>query len=161
MIYSDSVNVVFRGWANASLGYNGAVTMATLGWKVGTGSWSSTGIGGTTSQWSVVATLPVGLSTVTFNATDSKGNVVVSSTYTVVVDNTAPVVTAITAAGAKLGSGQLFQASIVVAEGDLNASSVGVTVNGTRHHCVRRHRDWNEQPRHQDYLLADSHTTHR
>jgi hypothetical protein len=131
VIYSNSVNVEFRGWANASSGYNGAVTMSSLGWKVGTGSWQTSGLAGVKAQWSVVATLPSGLSTITFNATDSKSNTVVSTTYTVLVDTSTPTITNVTPAGSKLTSGQLFTATIVSSQGDLNATSVGVTYNGT------------------------------
>jgi hypothetical protein len=125
------VNLQFRGWANASLGYNGAATMSSLGWKIGTASWQNTGLAGVNAQWSVVATLPAGLSTITFNATDSKANTVVSSAYSVLVDTAAPTITDVTTAGSSLTSGQLFQATIVDSEGDLNATSVGVTYNGT------------------------------
>jgi len=144
VIYSNSVNVQFRGWANVSTGYNdctgGAcpaeVTMSSLGWQVGSsGTWQSTGLAGTTAQWSVIATLPSGLSAVTFNATDSKNNVVVSSTYSVLVDTSAPTVTDVTTAGSTLNAGQLFQTTIVDTEGDLNttygAHGVEVTYNGT------------------------------
>jgi len=141
VIYSNSVNVQFRGWANASLGYNNcvvqigdcnaAVTMSSLGWKVGSNSWQTSGLAGTNAQWSVVATLPSGLSTLQFNATDTKNNVVTSNVYQVLVDTSSPVVTNVTPAGTTLTSGQLFTAKIVDSEGDLNATSVGVTYNGT------------------------------
>jgi hypothetical protein len=88
-------------------------------------------LAGVKSQWSVIATFPVGLSTVVFNATDSKGNVVVSNTYSVLVDTSAPTITNVTPAGAVLNPGQLFTATIVDSEGDLNATSVGLTYNGT------------------------------
>lgn len=133
IIYSNSVNVQFRGWANVSKGYNNLIDMSTLGWKVGSGTWQSTGLAaGTNDQWSVVATLPVGLSTIAFNATDANGNVgIPSSTFQVLVDNTAPTITNVTPAGTTLNPGQLFSATIVDSEGDLNASSVQVWANGT------------------------------
>jgi len=135
IIYSNSANVQFRGWANASVGYNGAVSMSSLGWKIGSGTWQSTGLAGTNSQWSVIATLPTGLSSIAFNATDSKGNVVVSQTYQVLVDTGAPTVTDVTTAGAVLNPGQLFTATIVDSEGDLNstygAAGIQVSYNGT------------------------------
>jgi len=132
VIYSDSENAQFRGWANVSSGYNGAAIMSSLGWKIGTASWQTTSLSSVQdATWSVVATLPTGLSSIEFNATDSKGNVVVSSPYQVLVDTQAPVVTNTTPNNATLNPGQFFQAQIVVDQGDLNATSVTVTVNGT------------------------------
>jgi hypothetical protein len=131
VIYSNTANLQFRGWGNVSSGYNGAATMSSIGWKIGSGSWQSSGLAGANAQWSVVATLPAGLSTATFNVTDSKGNVAVSSAYSVLVDTSTPTITNVTPAGSSFSPGQLFQASIVESEGDLNASSVSVTYNGT------------------------------
>jgi len=143
VIYSNSPNLQFRGWANVSVGYNAqttmSVTMSSLGWKVGAGTWQTSGLAGVNAQWSVVATLPSGLSTVQFNATDSKANTVVSSAYSVLVDTSAPTITDVTSAGSTLASGQLFTATVVDSEGDLGnatgaatpASGVWVTYNGT------------------------------
>jgi len=82
-----------------------------------------------------VATLPTGLSTVQFNATDSKSNVVLSTVYNVLVDSTAPTITNVTPSGSVLNPGQLFSATIVDTEGDLNttygAHGYEVTYNGT------------------------------
>jgi hypothetical protein len=132
-LYTNTVNVQFKGWANASLGYNGLINMASLGVKVGTGTWSTSSITAVPdSQWSVVETLPQGLSTVNFNATDSKGNVVVLGTpYSVLVDLTKPTITFTTKNDATVNSSNPLTASIVATYGDLNASSVGVTYNGT------------------------------
>jgi len=109
--------------------------MSTLSWKINSGTWQSSGLAGTNAQWSVIATLPAGLSTITFNATDSKGNVVVSNTYSVLVDSTTPTVTNVTPAGSVLNPGQLFTATVVSSQGDLNttygAHGIQVTYNGT------------------------------
>ena len=139
-LYTNTVNVQFKGWANVSKGYNSVsaqganeVLMSTLGVKIGSNHWVQNSITGVVnSQWSVIATLPQGLSTVNFNATDTKGNTVVLGTpYTVLVDLTTPTITFTTANGAVVNGTNPLTATIVAAEGDLNASSVGVTYNGT------------------------------
>jgi hypothetical protein len=132
-LYTNSINVQFKGWANASLGYNGLVNMATLGVKIGSAAWTNNVItAAPKAQWSVVETLPTGLSTVNFNATDAKGNTVVLGTpYNVLVDLSSPTITLVTPAGSVVNGTNPFTANIVASEGDLDASSVSVTVNGT------------------------------
>jgi hypothetical protein len=108
--------------------------MSSLGYKIGSAAWQSASItAAAQATWSIVATMPIGLSTIQFNASDSNtpANNVVSPTYTVLVDTSTPTITDNTTAGSILNQGQLFSATIVVSEGDLNATSVTVSVNGT------------------------------
>jgi hypothetical protein len=139
-LYTNNVNVQFKGWANVSKGYNSVpaqspneVLMSTLGLKIGSNHWVQNSITGVVnSQWSVIATLPQGLSTVNFNATDTKGNTIVLGTpYNVLVDVTTPTITFVTPANAVVNGTNPLTATIVSAEGDLNATSVGVSYNGT------------------------------
>ena len=149
VIYSSSPTVVFSGEANISLGYPPTnypltcttscptmkVTIARVGYKIGTSSWSSaTLLTGSTSGsygWDAVAFLTAGLNTVQFNATDSNGNVYLSPSYKILVDPSAPTVTFTTLNNAVLSNGAPAIATIVVGEGDLNATSVTASVNGT------------------------------
>ena len=137
VIYSNTPAVVFSGFANVSAGFATtgpkAVTMATLGYKVGTaaGGGHKITLAGSNPTWSFAATMSAGLNTLSVNATDSNGDTVFSSVSQVLVDTTAPKVTFTTANNAQLINGAPAAATIVVAEGDLNASSVSATVNGT------------------------------
>jgi hypothetical protein len=132
VVYSASTTVVFSGQANASIGYPTTVTIDSVGYKIGTGVWQSAIIASdNTIQWSIAATFSAGLSAIKFNATDSEGNTYVSPSYSVLVDTTAPTLAFTTASNANLTGGSPAVATIVVAEGDLNYTSVAVTVNGT------------------------------
>jgi len=132
VIYSPSATVVFTGEANASVGYGPAVTIQSVGYKVNTGTWKSTTISpGNQILWSVAATFASGLSTIAFNATDSNSNTVTTSTYKVLVETTAPTLAFTTANGAVLNYSTGVQATIKDLQGDLNASSVTATYNGT------------------------------
>lgn len=149
IIYTSSTTVVFSGEANISLGYpptsypisctsncpTTKVTIASVGYKIGTNSWQTATLitGSTTGSytWDAVAFLSAGLNTVKFNTTDSKGNVFTSQTYQVLVDSVAPAVTFTTLNNAVLSNGAQATATITVVGGDLNASSVTASVNGT------------------------------
>jgi len=137
VIYSNTPAVVFSGFANVSAGFATtgpkAVTMATIGYKVGTaaGGGHKITLAGSNPTWSFAATMSAGLNTLSVNATDSNGDTVFSSVSQVLVDTTAPKVTYTTANNAQLTGGAPVVASVVVAEGDLNASSVSAWVNGT------------------------------
>ena len=132
VVYSSSTTVVFSGQANASIGYPTTVNIASVGYKIGTSAWQSAIIAqANTILWSVAATFPVGLSTIIFNATDSNGNTFVSPSFSVLIDTTAPTLAFTTPANANLTGGAAAIATIVDSEGDLNYSSVAVTVNGT------------------------------
>jgi len=71
--------------------------------------------------------MPSGLSTIEFNATDSKSNTVVSSTYTVLVDNQPPTFTIGTPTA---GSGS-DAVTIATAEGDFNTTTFAATYGTT------------------------------
>jgi hypothetical protein len=142
VIYSNNPTVVFTGEANVSIGYPTitfapgsvtAVTIASVGIKVGSGTWTSATIvtPGSDVTWNAVAFLTIGLNTVEFNATDINGNVVFSSTYKVLVETAAPTINFVTPSGASLNYSTPLQANIIDPEGDLNASSVSATYNGT------------------------------
>jgi len=132
VIYSSTSTVVFVGQANVSVGYGSAVLINSVGFKIDKGTWQSTVISpGHDIVWSVAATFSTGLHTIVFNATDSQTNVVVSSTYQVLIDSTAPTIAFTTAAGAVLNYSTPVQATITDTEGDLNATAVTATANGT------------------------------
>ena len=135
VIYSNTGAVVFRGWANASVGYDPVTTnIASIGYKINGGAWQSASITAANTVNSAIAVfLGAGLSTVQFNATDSTsaGNTVVSSTNQVLVDSAAPVAGFTTKNNANVTGGSNVTAWIYDTEGDLNASSVTVHANGT------------------------------
>jgi len=131
VIYSASPFITFSGKANASLGYPSQVTPVTInsiGYKVNSLSWVSS----TTSMlnqilWSVPVTLATGLSTIQFNATDSKHNTVVSSSYQVLVDSVAPT---FTFAGITTATG-CEAVTVTSAAGDFNTASFTATYAGS------------------------------
>jgi len=120
--------VVFQGKAAASIGYAPSVTISSVAYKVGSGSWQSATVTPANSiTWSLAATLPVGLSTIAFNATDSKSNVAVSSTYTVLVDNQPPAFTI----GTPVAGAGSDTVTITTAEGDFNTTTFAATYGVT------------------------------
>ncbi|MDG7008013.1 MAG: hypothetical protein JRN06_07190 [Nitrososphaerota archaeon] len=128
VIYSSSTAVVFSGQANASVGYPATVTINSIGYKVDSGTWQSGVVSAANKViFSLAASMTVGLHTVTFNATDSNGNTFVSSTFTVLVDTTAPTVKFVTANNANLTNGAAVMAQVNDTFGDLNATSVVAT----------------------------------
>jgi len=143
VIYSASPFVTFSGKANASLGYPGtitnpgnvggvgyptAVTVTSLGYKVNSNHWISSSVApGNKIVWSVPVTLATGLSTIQFNATDSKSNVVVSATYQVLVDSVAPT---FTFAGTTTATG-CEAVTVTSAAGDFNTASFTATYAGS------------------------------
>jgi len=129
VIYSQSAAVIFQGQANTSLGYSSATTIASIAYKVNTNHWQPVTIatGETHVTWSLAATMPQGLSTIWFNATDTKSNVVVSSAYTVLVDNSPPTFTIGTPVS---GSGS-DAVTIHTAQGDFNTSTFVATYGST------------------------------
>jgi hypothetical protein len=140
IIYSNSPFVTFSGQANASAGYPAAftgqtlgspgyptgVTITSIGYKINTGHWQTATVGAhNTVVWSVPATFPTGISTVQFNATDSKSNVGVSTTYKVLVDEVAPTFTIGTV------SGSCVPVTITSGAGDFNTTSFKATFGTT------------------------------
>jgi hypothetical protein len=133
-IYTNNQAVVFSGQANVSLGFPGTAHIKTIGYKIGTNPWQTASVAQLNkATWSVAITLPVGLSTITFNATDSNSpaNTVVSSPYSVLVDTSTPTIVWTTVAGATVNSTAPLSAKIVSSEGDLNATSISLRYNGT------------------------------
>jgi len=125
-LYSSTAFVTFHGIANATAG-SASTTIATIGYKVGTGGWQSI----TTASlhnyaWTVPIVLAAGLNTVTFNTTDSAGFTTVTPALTVLVDTSAPTFGAITAPANKTS----VVVNVTSAEGDLNLTSVAATING-------------------------------
>jgi len=96
---------------------------------VNTGHWISTSVAAANKVlWSVPVTFGTGLSTVAFNATDSKGNVGIptTATYQVLVDSVAPT---FTFASATSNTGCIV-VTVATAAGDFNTASFTATYNG-------------------------------
>jgi len=138
VIYSASPFVTFSGKANASLGYPSPfvgeqagppgyptpVNVVSVGYKVNSAHWISSSVAaGNKIVWSVPVTLSTGLSTIAFNATDSKGNVGIPTiaTYTVLVDSVAPT---LTFAGTTSNTG-CEVVTAATAAGDFNEATSG------------------------------------
>jgi len=127
VLYSSTAFVTFQGIANATAG-SASTTIATIGYKLGTGGWSSI----TTANlhnivWTIPIVLASGLNTVTFNTTDSAGKTTVSPAWSVLVDTSAPTFGAIKL----VANTSSANVNVTSAEGDLNATSVSATANGT------------------------------
>ncbi len=140
VIYSSNTNVVFSGEVNASIGYASTgpqtVNIDNVTYKIDNNTVQSAPIStGNKITFSVAATFTTGLHHITFNATDSLGNTVTGQTYSVLVDTATPTVKFTTADNASLGYRATVTATIVVAQGDLNSSTVVATFNGTALHA--------------------------
>jgi len=134
VLYSNSLTVIFSGQANASVGYASSVTVKSVGFKIGTSPWQSAAIAPANKVvWSIAATFPAGLNTILFNATDSSSpaNVFVSASTSLLIDTSPPTIAFTTAAGATLTTGTPLAATITDTLGDLNATSVTASRNGT------------------------------
>ncbi len=133
-IYAKTSPVVFGGNASASKGYPTSTTIAANGVKYKLGSGASGSVTVAASNyvaWSAAITVPSGLSTITFNATDSKSNTVTSPTFTLLVASTPPTIAFTTTSGSTLTAGSPIAATITDPFGILNATSVKATYNGT------------------------------
>jgi len=136
VIYSSSNAVVFTGEANVSIGYAStgsfAVKIVSVTYSIDGGTVQTAP---TTSAnqitFSVAATFTAGLHTIVFNATDSLNNVASSTKYSVLVDTVAPTVAFTTKTGAIVNYSSPVTATITVPQGDLNATSVVASLNGT------------------------------
>jgi len=135
LIPSQTSAIVFQGKAAASVGYPASasscaspyVCVASIGYKIGAGSLQSAVVTpGNSITWSLAATLPVGLTTITLSATDSLNNVSPSLTYTVLVDATPPVF-AFSSATSATGSTTV---TVTTTEGDFNTTTFAATYNG-------------------------------
>jgi len=127
LLYAPSSFVTFQGIANATSG-SASTTIATIGYKVGTGGWLSVATASAhNTPWTVPIVLSAGLNTVQFNVTDSAGKTTVTPSYQVLVDSSVPTFGVISvASGASVAT-----VNVTASEGDLNASSVTATANGT------------------------------
>jgi hypothetical protein len=132
VIYSNTGTVVFNGQANVSVGYASTVKIASVGYKIGSNPWQTAPISSLNKVlWSLAATFPAGLNSIKFNATDANGNTFVSQAYSVLVDSSAPTITATTKSGSSINATKPVVFTIVDTEGDLNATSVVGTSNST------------------------------
>lgn len=136
VVYSSTVSVIFTGQANVSIGYAStgsfAVSIKSVTYKIDSGAVQKAPItSGYDITFSLAATFTPGLHSISFNTTDSAGNSVTGQTYQVLVDTSAPTVEFMTPNNANLTNGASATATIVVLQGDLNASSVTATQNGT------------------------------
>jgi hypothetical protein len=126
-LYSSSSGVTFKGWANVSAGYPPSVTIASINYKIGSNSWlQAAGAGPNKDAFVLSVFMPIGLSTVQFNATDSQKNTAVSSVYNVLVDTAAPTFTF----GSATSNTGCVTVTAATAEGDFNTASFTATYGG-------------------------------
>jgi len=127
-VYSSSTGVTFQGWANVSAGYNpNTATINSINYKIGTGHWvQAVGAGPYNDKYVFSLFMPVGLSTIQFNATDSNKNTVVSSVYNVLVDTAPPTFTF----GATTSNTGCVTVTAATTEGDFNPATFTATWGG-------------------------------
>jgi hypothetical protein len=128
-IYSSTTGVTFKGWANVSAGYNPTTTtIHSIGYKIGSASWVAVSSSGNKDNFLLSLFMPVGLSTIQFNATDSTTakNTVVSQVYNVLVDTQPPTFT-FTSATTNNGCTTVTAAT---SEGDFNPATFTATYGG-------------------------------
>jgi hypothetical protein len=126
-LYSYTTGLTFSGWANISKGYSPATdSISSIGYKVGTNHWVATPGAGTQDNYVLSTFLPVGLSTIMFNATDANKNTVVSSSYTVLVDIAA---TTFTFGSATSNTG-CVTVTAATAQGDFNTATFTASFGG-------------------------------
>lgn len=136
VVYSMTSGVVFNGNANSSLGYPPTTTIASVTFSVDKGAATAativSGTGTSMVTWSAGVFFSAGIHNITFTATDSSSNKITSALLKVLVDTTTPIVKFTTKTGANLTFGSSVTAVIVETLGDLNATSVSATRNGTK-----------------------------
>ncbi|MDA4125346.1 MAG: hypothetical protein OK438_07890 [Thaumarchaeota archaeon] len=130
--YSKGTFVQFAGGANSSLGYPVSDVIASVGYSIAGGAHQY--VAGFSpmnkATFNLPLTLSTGLTSITFNATDSHSNTVTSSPLSVLVDPTGPTITFPTAP-ISLSNGSPLAVTVVSAQGDLNVSSIHAWYNGT------------------------------
>jgi len=127
VLYAPSTFVTFQGFANATIG-SASTNIVTVGYKVGTGGWLSISTAVQHNPlWTVPLVLVNGINTVQFNVTDSAGKTTVSPAYQVLVDSSVPTFGTL----AVVNGTSTAKVNVTAAQGDLNASSVSATANGT------------------------------
>jgi len=141
VIYSKVAAISFTGKAAVSKGYDPSLAVeldcadnAGLFYQVDAGAWASAACGAVASlTWTYSAIFTSGLHTINFMVNDSDGNTSPTTSFQVLIDTAAPAVTYTTPANANLsgGAGVSVTGSIVVALGDLNATSVSAVGNST------------------------------
>jgi hypothetical protein len=103
------------------------VNIVSIGYKIGTGAVQTAVVTpGNSILWSLAATMPVGLTSIAFTATDSLGNISPAVTYEVLVDAVAPT---FAFASATTTTGALA-VTITSAQGDFNESTFSATFGG-------------------------------
>jgi len=138
LIASPTSAVIFTGKAAASVGYPASTTSCaspyvcinTVAYKVNSNTWQTVTVTpGNSIVWSLAATMPAGLSTIEFNASDSKSpaHVMDSSVYTVLVDSQAPTF-AFSSATSNTGTTTV---TISTAQGDFNTATFVATYGST------------------------------
>jgi len=127
-LYSPTTGMTFKGWANASAGFAPTTTIASIGYKVGSATWVQISGAGNKDNYVLSLFMPVGLSTIQFNATDSTTakNTVVSSVFNVLVDTAAPTFTF----GSATSANGCVSLTAATAEGDFNTASFTATYGG-------------------------------
>jgi len=125
-VYSNVQGIGLSGTAAPSLGVFPAPTIAAVYYTVDGGA-AATASG--TVAWSLGVTLPNGLHTVGVYSKDSAGLVSATNSTVVLVETTAPTITAPTTLAYGAGTPVVF--SVVDSEGDLNAASVVATSNSS------------------------------
>ena len=137
VVYSKASAVTFGGKAGVSLGWDPALgvnfhsTGGGIYYKIDNGAWALATVGGPHVSWTFTAIFTSGTHTITFNATDSQGDMSAPVTIQLLIDGSAPTITAVTTTGSVLNAGSAVSFSITDTEGDLNASSVVATTNST------------------------------
>jgi len=125
--YSSVSGIGFTGSAAPSAGLPPATVLSKVFFTVDTGA--QTLASGTTG-WTFITTLTAGKHTVNIFVNDTLQHVSPATTYTVIVDTTAPTITFTTLTGSKLTSGTVT-ATITDAQGTLNATLVTASYNST------------------------------
>jgi len=122
-LYSSSLGITFTGTAQVSPGYNPTTTtIASINYKIGSAYWAqAAGAGPNKDLFAFSIFVPLGLSTILFNATDSNKNTVVSSAYNLLVDTSAPTIT-FPSSTTNTGCASV---TVATAEGDLNEALTG------------------------------------
>jgi len=138
--YSKTLAVSFGGNATVSLGWNPTLgvnfghTLGGVFYKIDNGVWVKAAASNSpTFLWHAInVVFTQGLHTITFNATDSQGDVSAPVTLQVLVDTSTPTVHFISGQSA-VSVGTPIQFSVTDSEGDLNMTAGGVwaTSNST------------------------------
>jgi len=125
--YSGVSGVGFTGSAAPSAGLPPSTTLSKVFFAVDAGAQA---LASGTTGWTFITTLTAGKHTVNIFVNDTLHNVSPATTYTVIVDTTAPTIAFTTLTGSKLTAGTVT-ATITDAQGELNATLVTASYNST------------------------------